>query len=104
MRPCGAAVGPPWRRRGGDREAVLGGVAKGGGTSARPRAVEEEQRDAWAPARSKGEVGVGRGRPRAAGGRRTAPAAREQRGRQGKEKRDLSAISKIFKDLIVKQG
>ena len=34
--------------------AVLGGVAKGGGTSARPRAVEEEQRDAWAPARSRG--------------------------------------------------
>ena len=77
----GAALLGPRRRRGGNREEVLGGVAKGGSSSARPRAVEEEQRDAWAPARSKGEVGVGRGRPRAAGGRRTAPAARESRER-----------------------
>jgi len=44
----GAAASPPRRWRGGDCEAVLGGVAKGGGTSARPRAVEKEQRDAWA--------------------------------------------------------
>jgi len=33
--------------------AVLGGVARGEGTSARQEAVEEVQRDAWAPARSR---------------------------------------------------
>ena len=46
----------------------------------------------------------GGGRPRAAAERRFAGGEREQRGRQGKEKLGLFAISKISRDLNVKQG
>ena len=68
------------------------------------RAVGRLRGDALVPARSKGEVGVGRGRPSVAGGRRTAPAARESRERQtGEEDRDLNAISENSKDLNVNQ-
>ena len=46
------------------------------------RAVERLRGDAWAPARSRGEVGVGRG----GGGRRGAVGGeREQRGKLGKK-------------------
>ena len=57
--------------------------------------------DAWVPARSKGEVGVGRG----GGGRRGAVRWRGKQSRPaGEEDRDLNAISKNFRGITVKQG
>ena len=67
-------------------------MAKGGG---------ELLCDAWKPARARG--GAGR-RPRAVAERRFAGGEREQRGRQRKEKTGRFAISKISRDLNVKQG
>ena len=82
----------PRRRRGGDCVADLGGVAKGGGTSAQQRAVEKEQRDAWAPVRSRTWPGW----------LSTAPATAlhsggaENRGNRLEEgDKDLNAISKL---------
>ena len=78
--------------------SVCAAWPSGEGTARRQQAVEAVQCDAWTPARAGGGVGAA-----LHGGRRTAPAVREQRGRQGKEKRDLFAISKISWDLNVKQ-
>ena len=97
----GSAVSSPRRRRGGGRETVLGGVAKGGSSSARGKWVQGSRGDAWGG----DEAGVGL-RPAQSGGRAalTAGGEREQRGRQGKEKIDCFAISEISRDLNVKQG
>ena len=65
------------------------------------RAVGRLRGDAWVPARSKGEVGVGRG----GGGRRGAVRWRGKQSRPaGEEDRDLNAISKNFRGITVKQG
>ena len=64
--------------------------------------MEELRRNAWVPARSKGEVGVGL-RPVQRGGGRRGAVGGKQRSRQAKEEdRDLNAISKKFRDQTVK--
>ena len=79
--------------------AALGGVAKGGGTSASQEAVEE-QRDAWVPTRVKTWPGW----------LSTAPAAvlhsggAENRADELEEgEKDPNAISEISRDQNVKQ-
>ena len=64
------------------------------------RAVGRLRGDAWVPARSKGEVGVGRG----GGGGAARFSGAGSRGAGRKEKGGLFAISKNSKDLNVKQG
>ena len=72
-----------------------------GGSSAKPKAVEEEPRDAWAPARSK------RGRAGSPRRRRAALHCTWRRGRaEGLEEEEKGRfeISKNSRDLNVKQG
>ena len=66
----GAALLGPRRRRGGSREEVLGGVAKGGGTSARGSGSRVQWGDGWGgcearlglrPAQSGGRAAHGTG-------------------------------------------
>ena len=98
----GGAEGSPRRRRGGSREELLGGVAKGvevqregrGRRGASMRRVEASRR----------EVAREGGPERWAGGARHRRRERAERERQRKGKRDLFAISKISMDLNVKQG
>ena len=89
-----------WRRHGGSGSGE--GAWHGLGAPARGRrAVGRLRGDAWVPARSKGEVGVGRG----GGGRRGAVRRRGKQSRQaGEEDRDLNAISKNFRGITIKQG
>ena len=71
-----------------------------GGSSAQPRAVEEEQRDAWAPARRR----TWPGRLSTAPATCTAAAGRNRASRQaGGGRKDLSAISKNSRNPTVKQ-
>ena len=83
------------------REASAGAWRREGRSSAKEEGVEELGRDAWTPARSKGEVGVGRGRPSAAAGGVALSAVRESRegswGRRQGPKRNF----KTFRDLNV---
>ena len=74
-----------WKRR--------GGVARGGGASARQQAGEEEQSDAWVPARS--EVMAGKALHGAGGRRCRWAAARNRAGRWGKGIRVILQFSKI---------
>ena len=81
--------------------AALGGMAKGGGTSVRPRAVEKLRSDAWAPARSR------RGRAGSPRRRRVALHCTRRRDRvEGLEEGEKGRfeISKISRDLNAKQG
>ena len=73
-------------------------MAKGGGTSARPRAVEEEQRNAWAPARSRGGVGEA---AQSGGQRGDTPAALNRGVGLRWKKKDPFAISKNSRDHSV---
>ena len=101
----GAVLLGPRRRRGGSREEVLGGLAKGGevqreakgggGGAARRVGASAKQRRSWS------WPGASQRGGRAAHG---TGGEREQRERQRKGKRDLFAISKISRDLNVKQG
>ena len=50
----GSAVSSPRRRRGGGRETVLGGVAKGGSSSARGKWVQGSRGDAWGGGEAEG--------------------------------------------------
>ena len=86
------------------REASAGAWRREGRSSAKEEGVEELGRDAWTPARSKGEVGVGRGRPSAVAGGVALSAVRESRegswGRRQGPKRNF----KTFRDLnVIKQ-
>ena len=91
----------PRRRRGGGRETVLGGVAKGGSSSARGKWVQGSRGDAWGG----GETGVGLRPAQSGGGRRGTVGRRGKQSRQaGEEDRDLNAISKNFRGITVKQG
>ena len=97
----GGAAGSPRRRRGGGRETVLGGVAKGGSSSARGKWVQGSRGDAWGG----GETGVGLRPAQSGGGRRGTVGRRGKQSRQaGEEDRDLNAISKNFRGITVKQG
>ena len=79
-----------------------GGVAMEGSPSAMAKGGGEFLGDAWKPRGAGG--GAGR-RPRAAaGGARHRRRERAERDRQGKGKRGPFAISKISRDLNVKQG
>ena len=78
-----------------------GGVARGGGSNAKEEGGEELGRDAWSSLAAGGGSGAAQRCRRAA---LSVGGEREQRGRQGKEKRDCLAISKISRELNVKQG
>ena len=73
----GAALLGPRRRRGGSREEVLGGVAKGGGTSARGSGSRVQWGDAWGG----GEAGGGL-QPSQSGGRAALTAGAVEQSRQ----------------------
>jgi len=79
--------------RGGEvaaARAALGGVAKREGTSAQPRAVEEEQLDAWAPARCR----TWPGRPS------TAPATALHSGGGEKQRKELEVEERIILQFL----
>ena len=95
----GSAASSPRRRRGGGRETVLGGVAKGGSSSARGKWVQGSRGDAWGG----GETGVGLRPAQSGGGRRGTVGRRGKQSRQaGEEDRDLNAISKNFRGITIK--
>ena len=79
-------------RRGGSARVVLGGVARGEGTSTRGRAAG----NSGTTRGSHEEQEVARGRPRAAGAARQAVGGAGNRGVDWRKKiRDLNVISEI---------
>ena len=80
--------------------AALGGVAKGGGTSARPRAVEKHQCDAWKPARVETWPGGLSTVPAAV---HCTAAARDRAEELEEGEKFLNEISEISRDQTVKQ-
>ena len=83
------------------REASAGAWRREGRSSAKEEGVEELGRDAWTPARSKGEVGVGRGRPSAAAGGVALSAVRESREGSWGRRQGPKQNFKNFRDLNV---
>ena len=77
----GAAAGSPRRRRGGGRETVLGGVAKGGSSSARGAG----SRSAWGRHVKRRRSRTWPGATQRGGGRRGAVGGEKQRNREGKK-------------------
>ena len=96
----GSAASSPRRRRGGGRETVLGGVAKGGSSSARGKWVQGSRGDAWGG----GETGVGLRPAQSGGGRRGTVGRRRERAEELEEgEKDPNEISEISRDQTVKQ-
>ena len=88
----------PRRRRGGGRETVLGGVAKGGSSSARGKWVQGSRGDAWGG----GETGVGLRPAQSGGGRRGTVGRRRERAEEPEEgEKDPNEISKNSRDHSV---
>ena len=95
----GGAAGSPRRRRGGGRETVLGGVAKGGSSSARGKWVQGSRGDAWGG----GEAGGGL-QPSQSGGRAALTAGSvKQRSRQEEGESGLNCNFRNSRDLTINQ-
>ena len=89
----------PRRRRGGDRAAALGGVAKEGAPARAKEGGGELRRDAWA---SRQEVARGGGSPRRAGGAALHSGSETEQRSWRKGEKDPNAISEISRDQTVK--